>query len=209
MDLVFSKVGNEWVAEFQATADFNLHLERVSSGSITVAQRGTDNGEYDTAWAKGVYEGQRVIDYDFGALVYPKWIKVTSSSEVVSCVVNFNAGGGSGTGGGSGEAASTIEYLDISGLEDKTIISTYSILLKVVGDSTSIMCSAAVAQMVLDIELYLKILGGVTHVAIDTSLELSDPATNEITTINALLLEYYGSQFSSLPKITKEQFYAV
>lgn len=90
MELQFQKVNeNEWVAEFQATADFNLHIERVSSGSITVAQRGTESGEYDTAWAKGVYEGQRVIDYDFGAFVYPKWIKVTSSSEVISATVTF------------------------------------------------------------------------------------------------------------------------
>ena len=92
MELQFQKVNeNEWVAEFQATADFNLHIERVSSGSITVAQRGTEIGEYATAWAKGefVYEGQRVIDYDFGALVYPKWIKVTSSSEVISATVTF------------------------------------------------------------------------------------------------------------------------
>jgi hypothetical protein len=89
MELVFVEVieGKKWVAEFQATSDFNLHVERESGSYITLSQRGTERGEYDTAWAKGMYEGQRVIDYDFGALVYPKYIKVTSGSNVLKAVV--------------------------------------------------------------------------------------------------------------------------
>ena len=93
--------GKEWVAEFEAPSDFNLHIERKGSGSLVVGQRGTASGEYDTSFVMGMYEGGMVIDYDFGALVYPKWIKVTSGSEVVSASVNFNEGGGSGSGSGS------------------------------------------------------------------------------------------------------------
>lgn len=91
MELVFIEVieGKEWVAEFKATSDFNLHVERESGSYITLSQRGTENGEYATAWAKGTYEGQSVIDYDFGALIYPKWIKVTSGSKVLSAKVTF------------------------------------------------------------------------------------------------------------------------
>lgn len=94
MELVFVEVieGKEWVAEFQATSDFNLHIERESGSYITLSQRGTERGKYDTAWAKGVYEGQRVIDYDFGALVYPKYIKVTSGSKVLKAVVTCPEG---------------------------------------------------------------------------------------------------------------------
>lgn len=91
----------EWVAEFEAPSDFNLHIERADSGSLVVSQIGTASGEYETAFVKGMYEGGIVIDCDFGALVYPKWIKVTSSSEVVNGYVNFNEGGGSGSGSGS------------------------------------------------------------------------------------------------------------
>lgn len=91
MDLNFTKVENEWVAEFEATGNFNLHLERAKSGIIVVSQRGTDNGEYAAAYAKSEYEGKRVIDCDFGALVYPKWIKVISGSEVIKGVVTFSA----------------------------------------------------------------------------------------------------------------------
>ena len=51
---------------------------------------------------------QKVYDIDFGALVYPKWIKVVSGSEVLSASVNFNEGGGSGNG-----EASTVGYYHI------------------------------------------------------------------------------------------------
>lgn len=62
MDLSFSKVGNEWVAEFEAPSDFNLHLERKDTGSLVVSQRGTSSGEYQAAFVEGMYEGEKVID---------------------------------------------------------------------------------------------------------------------------------------------------
>ena len=89
MELNFSKVGNEWVAEFEATNHFNLHLERKGTGSLIVSQGGSGSGEYAAAFVRGVYEGQPVIDYDFGALVYPKYIKVVSGSEVLKSEVTF------------------------------------------------------------------------------------------------------------------------
>ena len=99
MELTFEKVGNQYVAEFQATNDFNLHIERKEIDVLEVHQRGSEEGKYDFAWGTGV-NGRKVVDYDFGALVYPKWIKVVSGSEVVSASVNFNEGGGSGNGSG-------------------------------------------------------------------------------------------------------------
>lgn len=90
MELNFNFVeGEGWVAEFQATGDFNLHVERKGTGFIVVKQRGTETGAYEDAWAKGIFEGAMVIDRDFGALVYPKWIKVLSGSEVTNGVVTF------------------------------------------------------------------------------------------------------------------------
>ena len=93
MELKFVETieGKEWEAEFEAHSDFNLHLERVKGGSLVVSQRGTTSGEYAAAFAKGMYEGQAVIDYDFGALVYPKYIKVVSGSEVIKGEVTFGA----------------------------------------------------------------------------------------------------------------------
>lgn len=85
MELKFIETieGKEWSAEFEVPSDFNLHLERVSNGSLVVYQRGSAEGEYAPAFTRGVYEGERIIDYDFGALVYPKFIKVVSGNEVV------------------------------------------------------------------------------------------------------------------------------
>ena len=207
MELQFQKVNeNEWVAEFQATADFNLHLERVSSGSITVAQRGTESGEYDTAWAKGVYEGQRVIDYDFGALVYPKWIKVTSSSEVVSCSVNFSEGGGSGTGGGE---ASTMEYFEYDG--DAKLLFAYAQYVKI--DAPNMGAKIIMPYIPIAEEMISQFDGQI--IAIGVNLE-EKTFTNyggsltELTTKEQLLQNAFTQeQLDAIPRITKEEFYAV
>lgn len=89
MELNFLKVGNEWVSAVKVEGDFNLHLERKGTGSLVVSQRGASSGEYGTAFVIGVF-GSKVVDYDFGALVYPKWIKITSGSEVLNGVVTSN-----------------------------------------------------------------------------------------------------------------------
>ena len=92
LDFVETIEGKEWVAEFTATGNFNLHLERDNNGSLIVKQRGTENGEYATAFSRGMYEGKRVFDYDFGALVYPKWIRIESGSKVVSGTITLSEG---------------------------------------------------------------------------------------------------------------------
>ena len=98
MEITFEKVNeHRYEAYFEAPGDFNLHVERVKNGTLEVYQRGIAEGEYDFAWSAGI-GARKVIDYDFAAFVYPKWIKVVSSSEVVSASVNFNEGGGSGSG---------------------------------------------------------------------------------------------------------------
>ena len=80
MELNFTKEGNKWVAEFEAPSDFNLHIEREQVAYINIMQRGSSNGEYDLAKS---FSADKIFDYDFGALVYPKYIKVVSGSEVV------------------------------------------------------------------------------------------------------------------------------
>ena len=91
-----------YAAEVKVTGDFNLHVETKNGGVVSVYQRSSDSGEYAVAKTFNSYKPQ-VIDCDFAALVYPKWIKVVSGSEVVSASVNFNVGVGSGSGEGSGD----------------------------------------------------------------------------------------------------------
>ena len=99
--------GKEWEVEFEVTGDFNLHLERKQNGSLVVSQRGSESGEYAASFVRGVYEGSRVIDYDFGALVYPKWIKVVSGSKVAKVFVTCPDGEVTQIGG------SKYEFVDL------------------------------------------------------------------------------------------------
>ena len=109
MELIFEKINeHRYEAYFEASGDFNLHVERIKNGTLEVYQRGVAEGKYDFAWSAGI-GARKIIDYDFAAFVYPKWIKVVSSSEVVNASVNFNEGGGSG----SGSDGSAIEYYRI------------------------------------------------------------------------------------------------
>lgn len=87
MELKFIETieGKEWVAEFEAPSDFNLHIEREITGSLVVMQRTTTEGEYALSYSSG----KKVTDCDFCALIYPKHIKVVSSCEVSNAVVTF------------------------------------------------------------------------------------------------------------------------
>lgn len=81
MDLIFTKseTGKSWVAEFEATADFNLHIERDKGGNLMLYQR-TSGGGWDIV---NDFANPRfgAIDYDCAALIYPKFIKVVSEVE--------------------------------------------------------------------------------------------------------------------------------
>ena len=84
----FTKKDNVWVAEFEATGDFNIHIEGVVEGNISVYQRTTSTGAY--AYVKGgtPYPSlNNVYDYDFAAAVYPKYIKVVCETEPTVAVI--------------------------------------------------------------------------------------------------------------------------
>ena len=214
MELTFEKVGNQYVAEFEAPSDFNLHIEREEIGVLEVHQRGSAEGAYDFAWGTGV-NGRKVIDYDFGALVYPKWIKVVSGSEVVSASVNFNVGGGSGSGE-SGEA-STIEYLDVSGISFDEAPFT---LIKLSCSSVAIRLFMN-NQYVVGPYMFLNIDGdlnpsNIKAIAINPDAEVNMPESSTggnvvKTTIKEYLVKLTGgwSDIDAIPRITKEQFYSL
>ena len=89
MELKFEQVNNLYVAEFEVTSDFNLHIERKKSGFLTIKQRTTSDGEYDTVNAANISRNDMVIDLDFTALVYPKFIEVVSEAEVTMGIVTM------------------------------------------------------------------------------------------------------------------------
>lgn len=87
--LEFIKKENEYVAEFKATSDFNLHIERSIGGRLSVRQKTVENGEYSEAFSTGRVAEAKIFDYDFTAVVYPKWIQISSVSPVEYGVVTF------------------------------------------------------------------------------------------------------------------------
>lgn len=88
MDLTFNKDGGSFVAEFVATADFNLHIEK-SGGDFRIMQKTVENGLYDCIDGLYIPAGSPVIDYDFVASIYPKYIKIVSEVEPTLAVVTF------------------------------------------------------------------------------------------------------------------------
>lgn len=88
MELTFNKVGNKYISEFEVTADFNIHIERPEGGITDIYQRTSPEGEY--AVVEGFdTNGKSVIDVDFTALVYPKWIRVVCGNKPTVGVVTI------------------------------------------------------------------------------------------------------------------------
>ena len=75
----------DWEAEFEATGDFNLHLERFKKGTVTILQKTYKEGEYAFSNEFPYYHNN--FDFDFTGLIYPKMIKVVSDSEVLLGIV--------------------------------------------------------------------------------------------------------------------------
>lgn len=89
MDLNFTKTEGKWVAEFQATADFNLHIERDDAKDLYIYQKGISDGRYEYVREQGYNAIRKTFDSDFTALVYPKWIKIVSMAQPTMAVVTF------------------------------------------------------------------------------------------------------------------------
>ena len=89
MDLNFTKQGNLYVADFTATSDFNIHIEK-EEGYIHILQSTVEGGEYDYIKGLNISHLDPVIDMDFTAAVYPKYIRVKSRVMPTKAVVTFN-----------------------------------------------------------------------------------------------------------------------
>ena len=75
----------DFEAEFEATGDFNLHLERDNKGTITIMQKTYKDGEYAFSNEFPYYYNN--FDFDFTGIIYPKMIKVISDCAVKVGVV--------------------------------------------------------------------------------------------------------------------------
>ena len=208
MELNFIENENQdWVAEFEATGDFNLHLERDQKGTIIILQKQNEEDEY--AFSSEFPNYYKIFNYDFAALLYPKYIKVISDSKVIKGSVNFNEGGGSGSG--SGESINW-EYIDVSLVDGvrstiKVLVLSFSYLSKSVSESNisiyPIYCQSTQGS---------DGIKNVTHVCINPNEMLYDNGMG-LSFIDYLKLSddntgtTYVDDYSKLTRITKEEFY--
>ena len=92
MELEFKKVGSRFEAEFEATDNFNLHIDREENGDVQIFQKASAECEYATEPSWEEEFASKNIDKDFSMLVYPKFIKVVSGSPVTRCVATISGG---------------------------------------------------------------------------------------------------------------------
>lgn len=89
MDIQFTKKDDLWVAEFEVTGDFNLHIERETEGRLSIYQK-TAGTKYEYIHGTGFLDNFVVYDNDFSALVYPKNIMIKSAVKPSVAVLTTN-----------------------------------------------------------------------------------------------------------------------
>ena len=89
MNLTFIKSNDRWLAEFKVSAEFNLHIEGVKQGNISLFQRTIENGAYAyISNAVPTPTSGIIYDSDFSATIYPKYIRVSCATEPTMAVVS-------------------------------------------------------------------------------------------------------------------------
>lgn len=214
MTLTFTQENGLYVAEFEATAPFSIHLERPKGGFINMLQRSVDSGTFVAVKNFNPnYNATQVIDADCGqGAVYPKWIRLESAVEPSVAEVTFEdeqSGGGAGT-------ESTMEYLDVSGVDfvnggtKEGNLLLYSFMVKcnhtILGDNAVVPIG----------QLYIAGTSNVTSVhalAFDFSAKciISSVIESVNVTLKELLLQtgWTEEMLAAIPRITKEQFYSL
>lgn len=87
MVLNFEKQGKFYVAEFVASRDFNIHLESGAPIHAVVYQKSVEDGKYSVA--SSINGVGLVLDTDFSAVVYPKYIRIESEYLVNNCHLTY------------------------------------------------------------------------------------------------------------------------
>lgn len=87
MVLEFTQVGNSYIAEFKATDNFNIHVEKQTPGFISMGQRSTEAGSY-VAIKDFDYKAQVI---DAGVVsptgIFPMWYRIESNGPVTVEIV--------------------------------------------------------------------------------------------------------------------------
>lgn len=84
MEINFIKENDLYIAEFEVTNDFNIHIERENHGMLAFYQKTVANGEYAEITDFKQLIRDKIFDSDFTGVIYPKYIKVVSGVEVIN-----------------------------------------------------------------------------------------------------------------------------
>lgn len=123
----------------------------------------------------------------------------------------ITAGGGSTpTPPSGGESASTIEYLDVSGLnnDNKSVLIMYALQLKLTGESV------VLGTQIISHGMYSRtpMPSVVTAISMDVTMPMtkyvsdSQSDKQELTTLEEMGISVFTD---NLPRLTKEQFYSL
>jgi hypothetical protein len=88
MELNFIREDNYWIAEFEASGNFNLHIERNTEGGLQILQK-TSGNRPAIIRDSGYLDKLLVFDDDFSGLIYPKQVLVKSFVKPQVAIVTF------------------------------------------------------------------------------------------------------------------------
>lgn len=91
MNLDFEKKGSWWVAEFEATDDFNLHIERAGGGNIAIYQTSVPSTKFDYVRTLNQGINDDVVDTAIIVPIPPMTIKIESKSMPTLAVATFRS----------------------------------------------------------------------------------------------------------------------
>ena len=203
MEIKFEKLNGIYVAEFEITSNCNIHIEREELGMFTIESRGSKSGKY-VPMENGYYGDKYIIDVDMLGSIYPKYIKVTSTSMPTYAEVNFAEEGGSGNSGDGG----SIEYYKI----DENFLSTIDeqnasifVVFPCFLNKDAEVTSLTMLYLASSDTPPTEILTSSQGIALFPDVEILT-AEDGIFTFNDMV-EMLGIDISKWQKITKEEFY--
>lgn len=90
MELNFSTVGTNYVAEFKADGPFSLHLELPEVGHLRVRQKSVEAGAYTDVDDMPIADQFKpVVDRQFTGEVWPIWMQIEVGARPTMAVVTF------------------------------------------------------------------------------------------------------------------------
>ena len=196
MTLTFTQENGLYVAEFEATAPFSIHLERPKGGFINMLQRSVDSGTFVAVKNFNPnYNATQVIDADCGqGAVYPKWIRIESAVEPSVAEVTFED---AQSGGGAGTESTITYYLRPTTLDDT--------LSEILGFAAQIV-KADVGQKIITAPLCLAEFGRSVFdyvIAFGVNPDMKLVLPNRTGTVS----EIFGDTLATYTEITEEEFY--